>query len=195
MRWLICLLTLTFGCVSASAEAFRVTGVFGRPGALAAMVETEAGYSIVRADDQLAGGRVAEVVPEGIRLERAGAVKLVRLSGADGPGGGAGTPEKTITAEMPPRGQALEELGRVERAMSGDQSQDWAAAASALQLPEGVVITRVNEESVRDAKDALRQVREALEREEIPGLTVDGAEGRFRVYVTPADAGMPLEPE
>lgn len=177
----------------AGAESFRVTGVFGTAGDLAAMIESAAGYRIVREGDGLDGGSVVEVLPQGIRLARDGEVTLIPLSGVEGQNS-AGAAE-TTKIDLPPRRQAVAELRRVARTLSGNGEQDWPQVARALKLPEGSVLTEVDRQPVEGPKEALQQVHEALARGEIPSITIDGPEQEMRVYVIPQDAGVSTETE
>jgi hypothetical protein len=196
--WILGLAALSLLGVDALAESFRVTAVFGRvDGPLAALVESPAGtFRVVRAGAEVGGGTVTEVVRLGIRLERDGQVTLVRLSGVATVEHSNGAPGGTTAVKMPRRQQAVADLTRAERTLGNDPDQARSAVASALHLPEGAIVTAVNDEPVRSPGQALREVYTALEREEIPSLTIEGVDDGFdRVYVIPADAGMSADPE
>lgn len=195
-RCLIAVAILSFLGPNVWAEAFRVTGIFGQAnGPFAALVESPAGsYHVVRAGAKVGGGRVVEVVRSGIRFERDGKVILVRLSGVapEGQAEGAGA---TVSVEVPGRRQAAAELRRVERSLGNDAEDAQSAVATALRLPQGAIVTAVNEEPTASPQEVLRQVYTALEREAIPALTLEGVDGITRVYVIPADAGAPADSE
>lgn len=184
-------LTLLVG--TASAAEFRVSGVFGRTdGPLAALVETAEGRSrIVRAGDELAGGRIVEVRPEGVLYRIDQEERLVRLRGGTAPRESAG--EGAETRNLPPRREAAAEIARAETRLSGDAEQDRRLVAETLGLPRGARVAEIDRRAVADAGEVLRRVRQALEEGSIPALGIEGGKGPDYVYLIPADAGQPTE--
>jgi type II secretory pathway component PulC len=163
--------------VSARAEStYRVSGIVGQENRwLFAVVEDSQGNCrIYSKGDALGSGRVVDVVPQGVLLEEAGEVRLLKLEGSSfitRIGQTSTEPERP-----PPVGTALMVQGKLPRKelqyavenvvaeLERDKQKplEPQILTAFLGLPPGAQITAVSERPVKSPLEAMKSIQKAL---------------------------------
>ena len=177
-----------------AAADFRVTAVYGSGERLGALVELEGMTKSVKAGDIVGGNRIAAVVAEGVELDLDGERVLVPLGGGSAVRIPPTAAEPTRQVKLAPLRDLVPQLKRVEQSLRDEQDDVTVqvAVARALGLPDQARIVALRKEGEVDGpRDALRKVRRALARGELPQVIVENVQGMHMVYIEPGDAGEP----